>query len=44
MGDGEIHPYRHPLESGTKITQSMNGYYNHTRNGEGGDEGSREED
>jgi len=43
MGDGEIHPYRHPLESG-KIAQSMNRYYNYTRNGEGGYEGLREED
>lgn len=24
IGDGEIHPYRHPFESTTKIAQSMN--------------------
>lgn len=24
IGDGEIHPYRHPFESATKIAQSMN--------------------
>lgn len=24
IGDGKIHPYRHPFESTTKIAQSMN--------------------